>query len=138
MNICHFSGRLGSDAELRYTKDGTAKTTFNLAVDSGSGDYKRTDWIRCVLWKREKLAQYLTKGKPVVVTGEYQEQKWEDKDGQERRMVEIVVRELEFQQGQPKQGETQNQAHRQQPKPDDDTGPAFPSEANGMDDVPFS
>ena len=136
MNICHFSGRLGSDAEIRYTRDGTAKTTFNLAVDSGSGDYKRTDWIRCVLWKREKLAQYLTKGKPVIVTGEYQEQKWTDKDGQERRMVEIVVRELEFQQGQPRQVDTQNSGH-QQPKPDDDTGPAFPSEASGMDDVPF-
>ena len=134
MNICHFSGRLGNDAETKYTKEGSAKTTFNLAVDSGSGDYKRTDWIRCVLWKREKLAQYLTKGKPVIVTGEYQEQKWTDKDGQERRMVEIVVRELEFQQGQPKQGESQ---HQPQQRDEDDIPPAFPSEASGMDDVPF-
>ena len=133
MNICHFSGRLGSDAETKNIKDGTHKTTFSLAVDSGSGDYKRTDWIRCVMWKREKLAQYLTKGKPVIVTGEYQEQKWTDKDGQERRMVEIVVRDLEFQQGQPRQGESQHQPQQQE----DDSGPAFPSEAQDMDSIPF-
>ena len=133
MNICHFSGRLGNDAETKHTKEGSAKTTFNLAVDSGSGDYRRTDWIRCVMWKREKLAQYLTKGKPVIVTGEYQEQKWTDKDGQERRMVEIVVRDLEFQQGQPRQGESQHQPQQQEA----DQGPAFPSEAQDMDSIPF-
>lgn len=136
MNLCIFSGRIGADAETRYTQGGTAKTTFNLAVDSGQGDYKRTDWIRCVLWRRDKLAQYLTKGKPIMVTGEYQEQKWEDSDGQERRMVEIIVRELEFQQGQPK-GNNQQSYNPEQPQPGDDLGPAFPSEAGGMDDVPF-
>jgi single-strand DNA-binding protein len=49
------------------------------------------------MFKRENLVQYLTKGKPVIVSGEYQERKWQDREGQERRSVEILVREVEFQ-----------------------------------------
>jgi single stranded DNA-binding protein (ssb) len=143
MNFCHFSGRLVADAETRYTGTGTPITNFRIAVDSGYGEHKRTDFINCVLWKKEQLAPHLTKGKPVIVTGEYQGREYEDRSGGKQRIVEIIVRDVEFQQGQPKghdapqQSGQQSRNQGQQRRQEDDLGPAFPSEAAGMDDVPF-
>lgn len=143
MNVCHFSGRLTRDAETRFTQGGTAVTTFSLAVDSGYGEHKRTDFLRCKLFKRDTLGSHLTKGKPVIVTGEYCEQKWTDQQGQERRMVEIIVRDLDFQHGQPAsepatgraQAPSGSGAARQQQQAS--AREAFPGYAGGMDDVPF-
>lgn len=134
MNNFIFSGRITADAETRYTKSGTAVSNFSVAVDTGLGDYKRTDFIRCVLWKRENLVQYLTKGKPVIVQGEYQERKWEDKEGNKRSTVEIVVRQLDFQAGDSKKQGNQSQQDHQS---DNSPGPTFPSNSGAMDDVPF-
>ena len=103
MNICIFSGRITADVETRYTNNGTPVSNFSLAVETGFGDYKRTEFPKFVLWKRENLAQHLTKGKPITVTAEMQERKWSDKEGNNRRSIEFVVRDLEFQQGQSKQ-----------------------------------
>ena len=98
MNVCIFSGRITKDAETRVANNGTAITSFTLAVDSGFGDRKRTDFIACKAFKREALGAHLTKGKPVMVSGEYQEEKWE-KDGQKHSRVVILCRDIEFQQG---------------------------------------
>ena len=129
MNQCTFSGRLVADAEMRYTASGTPVTSFRIAVDTGFGEHKRTDFINCVLWKREGLAAHLTKGKPVIISGEYQGREYEDKSGQKQRTVEIIVRDLEFQQGQPKQGQ---QSTSQEQAPLDNGG--VPGD---MQDVPF-
>lgn len=107
MNICHFSGRITADAEKRFTQSGTPVSNFTLAVETGFGDYKRTEFIRCVLWKRENLVQYLIKGKPIVVTAELQERKWQDKNGNNRYTTEFVVQGLEFQVGQTRSSQSQ-------------------------------
>ena len=144
MNTCIFSGRLTKDAETRFTQSGKCVCSFGLAVDTGYGDNKKTVFLNCSVWNKEALAQYLTKGKPIIVQGEYTEREWQDKDGNNRKAAEIIVREIEFQQGQPK-GDSQG-APRQQSAPrqnaqrrpaDDDLGPAFPSESSNMGDVPF-
>ena len=132
MNICHFSGRLTRDCETRYTQNGTAVTNFSLAVETGFGDYKRTDFPKFVLWKRENLAQYLTKGKPIVVSAEMQERQWQDKEGNNRRSIEFVVRNVEFQQGDSKQ-----QGQPAQSGSGSEPGPGFPEDTGGMDDAPF-
>lgn len=138
MNHCIFSGRLVADAETRYTSAGTPVTSFRIAVDTGYGDHKRTDFINCVLWKREQIGPHLTKGKPVMLTGEYQGREYEDRNGQKQRAVEIIVRDVEFQHGQPKQdGANQPSRGNQQRQQEDGLGPMFPSEADGMSDVPF-
>ena len=98
MNLCIFSGRITKDAETRHANNGTAITSFTLAVDSGFGERKRTDFISCKAFKREAIAQYLTKGNPIMVSGEYQEEKWE-KDGQKHSRVVILCRDIDFQQG---------------------------------------
>lgn len=115
MNICIFSGRITADVETRYANNGTPVSNFSLAVETGFGDYKRTEFPKFVLWKRENLAQYLTKGKPITVTAELQERKWSDKEGNNRRSIEFVVRDLEFQQGQSKQGQGQQGGQQDDP-----------------------
>lgn len=65
-------GGIGKDAQTRTTQGGDKVTSFSVAVDEGFGDKKRTIWFDCSLWgqRGEKLAQYLTKGSRVCVTGD--------------------------------------------------------------------
>ena len=115
MNVCIFSGRLTRDCEVRTTQSGTTISSFSIAVDSGFGEYKRTDFINCKFFKREQLAQYLTKGKAVIVSGELQTEKWTDKSGNERTGFSIICRDIDFQQGAPNGQAGQQQPSQQQP-----------------------
>jgi single-strand DNA-binding protein len=99
MNVCTFSGRLTRDCEVRTTQSGTTVSSFSIAVDGGFGEHKRTDFINCKFFKREGLAPHLTKGKPVMVSGELQTEKWTDKQGNERTGFSIICRDIDFQQG---------------------------------------
>lgn len=65
------AGNLGRDPEMRYMPDGTALTSFSVAVSDGYGDTKKTIWFRVSVWgKRAEVAnQYLTKGAKVLVEG---------------------------------------------------------------------
>lgn len=78
MNNWNGVGRLGGDAESRYTTSGTAVSSFNLALDTGKdkeGNKRKPVWIKVVLWAKqaEALAKYLTKGKEVAISGEIAE-----------------------------------------------------------------
>ena len=64
LNKVMLIGRLGKDAETRYTQSGTAVTNFTLATnrrhkDQQTGEWQEdTDWHDIVLWKAENLANY--------------------------------------------------------------------------------
>lgn len=65
-------GRIGRDAELRHTSDGTAVCDIAIGCNygrKGADGKKPTQWIRASLWGKqaEALAQYLVKGKGVIV-----------------------------------------------------------------------
>ena len=66
-------GNLGRDAETKFTPSGASVTRFSVATtrnwqDKASGEWKEdTNWTNVVLWRAEKLSQYLTKGKRVRV-----------------------------------------------------------------------
>ena len=49
MNKYICTGYLSQDSDLRYTKNNTAVSNFTVAVNSGYGDHKRTDFIKCKL-----------------------------------------------------------------------------------------
>jgi len=93
-------GNLGKDAETKYTQAGTAVSNFTLATnrrwkDQQTGEWKEeTEWHRCVLWRSENRANYLTKGTPVYVEGRLQTRSWDDKDGQKRYTTEVVCEDL--------------------------------------------
>ena len=93
-------GRLGKDAETRFTPSGVSVSRFTLATsrrwkDKQTGDWKEeTDWHTVVVWQQENLAQYLTKGKQIYVEGRLQTRSYEDKDGQKKYSTEVVADEL--------------------------------------------
>ncbi len=93
-------GHLGKDAETRFTPGGSAKTTFPLATnrrwkDQQTGEWKEeTDWHNIVLWQKENLANYLTKGQRVYVEGRLHTRSYEDKEGQKKYMTEVVAQDL--------------------------------------------
>lgn len=90
-------GRLGQDAELKYTKDGTSVANFSLAVDVGWGDRRKTLWIDCAIWgkKAEALTEYLTKGKTIAVLGELDVRAWvSNQDGDPRGSIQLTVLEV--------------------------------------------
>ena len=60
-------GRLGADAETRFTQNGTPVSRVSLAMnrqwtDSDKQVHEETDWMSIVIWNKENLATYLTKG----------------------------------------------------------------------------
>ena len=89
-------GNLGKDAETRQTPGGTSVTNFSLATtfrvkDQSTGEYSdRTDWHDVVLWRGERVAPYLLKGKKVFVEGRLQTRSWEDQNGQKRYRTEVI------------------------------------------------
>jgi single-strand DNA-binding protein len=99
VNSVTLLGNIGRDAETKFTQGGVARTTFSVATsrrwkDQASGEWKEeTDWHNVVLWKSEKVADYLTKGKQVYVEGRLQTRSWE-KNGEKRYSTEIVAQDV--------------------------------------------
>ena len=96
MNVFNFTGRLGKDSELRHMANGKAACSFSVAVESGYGENKATNWINCALFEKraEALAPYLLKGALVGVTGQLAIEEWADKDGNKRQAVKVRVSEI--------------------------------------------
>ena len=92
-------GRLGADAETRFTQNGTAVSRVSLAMnrqwtDSDNQVHEETDWMSIVIWKKENLATYLTKGTKLYVEGRLQTRSYDDKEGVKRYVTEVVAENL--------------------------------------------
>lgn len=95
-------GNLTRDPELRQTPNGQSVTSFSLALNrsykGADGNWtEATDYIDVVAWGPlgERVAQYLTKGRPCLVNGRIQSRSWEQ-DGQKRSKVEVVAQDVTF------------------------------------------
>jgi single-strand DNA-binding protein len=93
-------GHLGGNAEIKTTGSGVSVANFSLATerrwkDQKSGEWKsETDWHRIVFWRAENVANFLTKGKAVLVEGRLQTRSYEDKSGEKRYVTEVVADNL--------------------------------------------
>lgn len=72
MKTISIAGNIGKDAVTRSTQSGDKVTGWTVAVEERNGQEKRTIWFDCTLWGKrgEAVAQYLTKGGKVAVSGE--------------------------------------------------------------------
>lgn len=73
MKAIIIAGNIGKDAEVRTIQGSGDKVTgWTVAVEDRTGKEKSTIWFDCTLWGKrgESLAQYLTKGSKVCVSGE--------------------------------------------------------------------
>lgn len=103
LNRVMIIGNLGQDPEMRYTANGSAVTTFSVAVTRNftgpDGDRREeTEWFNVVAWRQlaEQCSQYLQKGRKVYVEGRLQTRSWEGTDGQRRQRTEVVAQSVLF------------------------------------------
>lgn len=96
-------GNLTRDPELRTTPSGAQVCSFSVAVnrsfkDSSGQQQEAVSFIDCSAWGRagEIIAQYAKKGSGIMVSGRLDQRSWEDKEGQKRSRVEIVVEDFNF------------------------------------------
>jgi len=103
-NLVVLMGNLTRNPELRYTPNGRAVTTLNLAVnrvyrDRNTGEQvKNTDFIPVSVWGKqaENCEKYLSKGRAVYVEGRLNLNKWEDSSGESRSRLEVVANNVQF------------------------------------------
>ena len=92
-------GALGADPEIRFTPSGKAVASFQVAVNRRRKDQTGqwvddgADWHRVQAWGTlaENVAESLTKGTRVVVTGRLESRDWEDREGNKRTSWEITA-----------------------------------------------
>lgn len=103
LNRCEFIGNTGRDIELRYSASGDAVANFSLAVNEkwtakDGSKQEKTEWVNLVAWRKtaEILAQHVSKGDKLYVSGKLRTREWEDRDGNKRSTVEIEVKDFEF------------------------------------------
>jgi single-strand DNA-binding protein len=102
LNRVMLIGRLGTDPEMRFTPQGTAVTTFRLAVNrrarqaEGQEPREETDWFTVVAWQQlaDICNRYLKKAARVYIEGRLQVRSWEDQSGQRRTTTEIVASDM--------------------------------------------
>jgi single-strand DNA-binding protein len=103
VNNWTIAGRVGSDADVRYTGNGQAVANFSVAVDQGktsSGEKRAPLWVKVAIWgeRAEKLAQYIRKGIAVTVSGRAGVEKpWKNRDGEHVAGITLDMNQITFQ-----------------------------------------
>jgi single-strand DNA-binding protein len=96
-------GNLTNDPELRFTPSGAAVASFTVAstpryLDKNTNEWKDGDalFLRCSVWRQaaENIAESLTRGARVIVTGRLKQRSFETKEGEKRTVVELDVDEV--------------------------------------------
>lgn len=138
--------RIGRDAELRYTNNQKAVISLACVYDVGFGDNKKSQWIDVSVWGKqaEALAQYLIKGKQIVIYADDLEiETYQKNDGTSGSKLKARVINIDltsggqqqaqqgYQQQAPQHRSTQQQGYQQVPK-------IGPREPDFDDDIPFA
>ncbi len=94
-------GRLTYDPELRSTNNGLSVLSFQIAVDRNyqpQGQERQADFIDCVAWRQnaEFISRFFHKGSMIAIEGSIQTRNFTDKNGNNRKAVEVVVNNASF------------------------------------------
>jgi single-strand DNA-binding protein len=96
-------GNLTADPELRFTPSGAAVANFTVAstpriYDRQSGEWKDGEalFLRCNIWREaaENVAESLTRGSRVILTGRLKQRSFETREGEKRTVFEVEVDEI--------------------------------------------
>ncbi|WP_411374815.1 single-stranded DNA-binding protein [Arthrobacter sp. MPF02] len=96
-------GNLTNDPELRFTPSGSAVANFTIASTPRTFDRQSNEWkdgetlfLRAAVWREaaENVAESLTKGTRVIVTGRLKSRSYETKEGEKRTVIELEVDEI--------------------------------------------
>ncbi len=101
-NNVQLLGYLGHDPETKSTSGGKTVTTFRLATeerwkDNAGAVQERTEWHNIEVWgaQAKTCAQYINKGRQVMVVGHLRTDLWE-KDGQKHSRTKVVASRVLF------------------------------------------
>lgn len=93
-------GRLVADPEYKVTPQGTAVSTFTLAVERNyaQGGEKKTDFVNCVAWRgtADFISKYFSKGRLMMIESELQSRTYENKEGRKVTVWEAIVSNAYF------------------------------------------
>lgn len=94
-------GNLTADPELRFTASGIAMVNVSVAdsrrYQDRNGEWKEeTSFFRGTCWRElaENVAESLTKGARVIISGRLKQRTWETKEGEKRNVVELDIQEI--------------------------------------------
>ncbi len=103
VNKVFLMGNLTRDVELKYTPSNQPVATFGLAMNrrykTRDGENREeTTFVDCEAWARtaEVMSEYLSKGRPVFIEGRLKLDQWQDKDGNKRSKLRVVVENFTF------------------------------------------
>lgn len=150
------AGNLTRDPELRYTPKGTAVAKLGMAINRSWRDAQTNEMREEVTFvdvdafgrSAETIAQYLKKGRPILIEGRLKLDTWDDKQtNQKRSKLGIVLESFQFLdaagqgQGQGRESGAPSETSRPSRPVASAPMPPPPSEPDGMppeeDDVPF-
>lgn len=98
MNKCIFLARTTKDVELKTTANGTAVGKFAIAVDTGYGENKKTNFFNMTAWGKtaESLSKYAPKGTKLMLECQAVQNQYKDNNGNNINTVEFTVLNFEF------------------------------------------
>lgn len=87
-------GNITRDIEVRRTTSGKSVVSFTIAINKAEG----ADFIPCVAFDKQadNLAQYCEKGSTIGISGKLQSRMYEDKNGQNRTVIEVVAYTIQY------------------------------------------
>ncbi len=166
INRVEISGNLGRDPELRATASGTSVCSFSVCVNDRRQN-QDGEWVDVPNWvdvtffgkRAESIEKYLSKGSLVFVAGKLHQNKWQDKNGNNRSKLEVIGEDIQFGVGnqqrdnssvdggysaQMREGYQSQQDYAQQPQQSDQYGQSdcgyqeqLPADGVYDDDIPF-
>ena len=136
-------GRLGRDPEIRYSSNNTPICNFSIATSERvkNNSEERTEWHKIVVFgaQAENASKFLKKGSSVFIEGRIQSRTYQDKDGNEKTVYEIIANSLSFLDRKDNTGAQPERTYQQNPKegedqPQNGNAPKFDNED---DELPF-
>lgn len=98
VNIVFLLGNATRDAELRHTQSGKPVSNLRLATNRMVGGVEQTQYHTIICWARlaETTSTYVKKGDPLFIEGRLQYRTFQDEEGKERGVCEIIARDVQF------------------------------------------
>lgn len=101
LNVVVLTGRLVADPELKHTSSDLPVTSFSIAVNRKfvkSGEERQADFIDIVAWRStaEFICKYFKKGNLIAIEGSIQTRTYQDKDGKNRKVFEVIANNVHF------------------------------------------
>jgi single-strand DNA-binding protein len=138
-------GNLGRDPEIRYLEDRVAVARFSVATNESyrdkNGDWQtQTEWHDVIAWRglAERAEKQLRKGSMVYVEGKLTHRKYQDKEGNDRYVTEVVANTLRLlDRKDTVAGKSEDPFPVNEPMPDGNASPGLGGESQADDDLPF-